>query len=98
MPKKNKYCTSIDLAKKLAKQEKIELPLAKKVVDLYFDQIQKILLAGDRVKLSEFGIFSITSWNVKEIFDINIGQRVEKQIKSVKFKPSESLKRKVLEN
>lgn len=98
MPKKNKYSTKKDLIKSLAKSTKIDREISEKFVDGYFSKIKQALLEDNEVKLVEFGNFRVTKWKTQDVFDINTGERHEMQIKTIKFKPSESLKKKVIED
>jgi nucleoid DNA-binding protein len=98
MPSKNKYSTSKDLAKALAKKSKISFVEAKKIVDEYFDHIKEKLLVSEPVRLAEFGLFDITKWESKDIFDINTHSKVEREIKTIHFRPSEKIKKEILED
>jgi len=98
MPTPNKYCTQNDLAKILCRKEKVDRKTAEILTDGYFRIIKDMLLGQNSVKLTEFGNFSVTDWKAQEVFDINTGKRIQTQIKSIKFKPSAALKRKVVED
>lgn len=98
MPRKNKFSTKKDLIKALAKSTKTNIDITNKFVDNYFTQIKQALLKNKEVKLIEFGNFRVTKWKTQDVFNINTGKKNEIQIKSIKFKPSQSLKKKVVEN
>jgi DNA-binding protein HU-beta len=98
MPRKNKFSTKKDLIKVLAKSTKNNVDITSKFVDSYFAQIKQALLKNKEVKLIEFGNFRVTKWKTQDVFDINTGKKNEMQIKSIKFKPSQSLKKKVIED
>lgn len=98
MPRKNKFSTKKDLVKLLAKSTKTNIDVSNKFVDSYFSQIKQALLEDKEVKLIEFGNFRVTKWKTQDVFDINTGKKNEMQIKSIKFKPSQSLKKKVIED
>ncbi len=97
MGAKNKYSTTKDLIKAVSKQTGTDPSLAKKIIDMYLLEIEKNLHQGTKVRLNEFGTFELTSWKSKEIFDINIGQKVYRDIKTILFKPSQILSKKVLD-
>lgn len=92
MPKKNKYSTKKDLAKALRKEVKIDLEKAKQITELYFKTISKHLISGEQVKLTEFGSFVVKDWNSKELYDVNVGKKIQKDIKTVSFKISQKAK------
>jgi DNA-binding protein HU-beta len=98
MPKKNKFSTKKDLVKALAKSTKVPTDILRDFTDGYFEFIKQALLEDKEVKLVEFGNFRVTKWKTQDVFDINTGRKNEMQIKTVKFKPSESLKKKVIED
>ena len=97
MPRKNKYITNRDIAKAIAKKYKIAKGEADKIIELYFEEIKKNLLAGNQVRLSGFGTFEVTKWNSKSIYDVNNRRKVEREMKTVLFKDSVNLQKKVLE-
>jgi len=92
----NKFTTLKDVAKAVAKKTGLDKEAAKKFTAKYFEAIKRGLILGKQVRLAGFGTFVITKWNVDEVFDPNTGRKEAKQIKTVKFKPSEVLKQKVL--
>lgn len=96
MGAKNKYSTTKDLVNAVAKKTGIDLEISKKVIDLYLLEIEENLHKRIKVRLNEFGTFELTAWKTNEIFDINLGQKVNREIKTILFQPSEKLKRKVL--
>jgi integration host factor subunit alpha len=98
MPSKNKYSTTKDLAKSLSKETKISLAEAKKIVDSYFGEIKKKLLKDEPVRLAEFGFFDVTKWESKEIYDINTNSKIQRDIKTIHFRPSEKIKKEILED
>ncbi len=98
MPRKNKFSTKKDLVKLLAKSTKTNIDVSDRFVDSYFSQIKHALLEDKEVKLIEFGNFRVTKWKTQDVFDINTGKKNEMQIKSIKFKPSQSLKKRVIES
>ncbi|MCX6809602.1 MAG: HU family DNA-binding protein [Candidatus Berkelbacteria bacterium] len=98
MPRKNKYATAKDITRFVKKKLKLDENIVRQVIDLYIEEIKSEIINGRQVRLSEFGTFELTKWNTGLIYDINTKQKVEKQIKTVLFHPSEKLKEKVLRN
>lgn len=96
MGAKNKYSTTKDLIKAVSRQTGFDANLSKQVIDSYLAEIEKNLHKGIKVRLNEFGTFELTAWKSSEIFDINLGKKVSKDIKTILFKPSDKLKQKVL--
>lgn len=92
MPKKNKYSTKKDLAKALKREAKVDLEKAKQITELYFKTIRNHLILGEQVKITEFGSFVVKDWNSKELYDVNVGKKIQKEIKTVSFKISQKAK------
>jgi len=91
-----KSATTKDIIKAVSKELKIDPRTISRVNEKYFEIIRRELLGGRQVKLSDFGVFEITKWNTSGIYDINTGRKVEREIKSILFRPSKKFKRKVL--
>jgi len=96
MGTKNKYSTTKDLIKSVAKKTGIDIKTSQKIIDLYLKEIEENLHKGTKVRLNEFGTFELTAWKASEIFDINQGQKISREIKTILFKPSDKLREKVL--
>lgn len=93
MPRKNKFATNKDIAKAVRKKLKIQESLTRKVIDRYFEEIKKALIQGERVNLSSFGSFELLKWKTDEYYSINEKKKVKKELKTVSFKPSPTLKK-----
>lgn len=98
MAKKNKYFTDKDIAKKIAKEFKIENDLAMKIIATYSEEIRKNLLSGKSVRLAGFGKFDITKWKMNSLYDVNNKIKISRDIKTALFSPSEQLKEKATED
>lgn len=95
MPRKNKYATNKDIAKAVRKKLKLPEATTKKVIDRYFEEIKKALLAGDRINLKGFGSFEMIKWKTDEYYSINEKKKIKKELKTVSFKTSQHLKNKI---
>ena len=95
MPRKNKFATNRDLARTVRKKLKIKEDLARKVIDRYFVEIKSSLLNDEHVSLKHFGSFDLKKWKTDSYYSINEKRKVQKELKTVSFKPSPHLKRKV---
>jgi nucleoid DNA-binding protein len=95
MPSKNKYATTKDLIKSVCKKTKFPQETVQNVIDAYISLLQTSLLENTKVRLNEFGTFETTNWQSRETFDINLGKKVSREIKTILFKPSQSLKDKI---
>jgi len=92
----NKFTTLKDIAKAVAKKTGVDKGVGEKFTAKYFEAIKRELILGKQVRLAGFGSFEVTKWNVDEVFDPNVGRKEAKQIKTVRFKPSQTLKEKVV--
>jgi len=95
MPRKNKYATNRDIARVVRKKLKIKEDLARNVIDRYFAEIKLSILKGEHINLKEFGSFDLKQWKTDSYYSINEKRKIQKQLKTVSFKPSRELKRKV---
>ncbi len=95
MPRKNKFATNKDIARAVRKKLKIQESLTRRVVDRYFEEIKKALLSNERVNLTAFGSFEIKKWKTDEYYSINEQKKIKKDLKTVAFKPSVTLKRQI---
>ena len=91
-----KSATTKDIVKAVAKELKIDSQTISQINNKYLEIIRRELLKGNQVKLSDFGVFEVTKWNASGIYDINTGRKIEREIKSVLFRPSKNFKKKVL--
>lgn len=97
MPRKNKYATDKDLIKGVRRELKIDEDLAKKVFDALKSEIKQRLLAGERISFNNFGNFESSKWKSDMVYDINFKSKVKKEVKTIKFRASENLKKEVLD-
>jgi len=95
MPRKNKYATIRDLVKQVKKNTGYDEKLIKEVIELYFEEIKRGILSEKQVRLSNFGVFMLKTWKNSAYYNPNDKTKVYKNIKTVSFKPSKALKRKV---
>lgn len=98
MPRSNKYATIKDLIRHIKKSTGYDEKLIADVLHLYFEAIKDGVASKKQVRLSNFGIFSQTVWKSNTYFDPNSRSKTNKQIKTVSFKPSKTLKRKAKES
>jgi|GEM_PF-2111252 nucleoid DNA-binding protein len=96
MPRKNKYATTKDIVKAVVKKLKLDEAIVKKIADLYIEEIKKNILEDKQVRLAGFGIIELTKWKPTAIYDINVKEKVKKEIRTLYFHPSSSLKKKIL--
>lgn len=92
---KRKVKSNIDLAKSVSKKLNLDFAQCEKVTNTYFDKIKKSLLLGDKVSLNEFGTFEMTKWNSQGIYHIGSGTKIEREIKTILFRPSPVVKKKL---
>ena len=97
MPRKNKFSTNKDIVKVVSKRTGTQKETVKKILDCYLDEIKENLLTGKQVRLANFGTFDVTNWQAQLIYDINRKEKVEKEIKTIHFKDSQVLHKKVLD-
>lgn len=95
MPRKNKYATNRDLAKYARKKLKVKEDIARKVIDRYFLEIKSSILKGDHVNLKHFGSFDLISWKTDSYYSINEKRKIQRQLKTVSFKPSPEFKKRL---
>jgi len=95
MGRKNKFATNKDIAKVVRKKLKINEDLARKVIDRYFVEIKSSLLKGEHVNLKGFGSYDLIKWKSDSYYSINEKRKVQKELKSVSFKPSVEIKKKI---
>ena len=95
MPKKNKYATNKDIAKVVRKKLKISEKTARNAIDEFFDEIKRMIIAGEKVSLQNFGTFSLVKWKSGEFYSINEKKKVKKELKTISFKPSRILKKQI---
>jgi len=95
MPRKNKYATNKDLAKAVRKKLKISEELAREVIDSYLCHIKTNILKSEHVNLKNFGTFDLKKWKSGSYYSINEKRKIEKELKTVSFKPSSIIKRKI---
>lgn len=95
MPRKNKFATNRDLAKSVRKKLKVKEEVARQVIDRYFIEIRSALLNNEHVSLKHFGSFDLVKWKTDSYYSINEKRKVQKELKTVSFKPSPHLKKKV---
>ena len=98
MSRSNKYATIKDLVRHIKKSTGYDEKIIGDVLHLYFEAIKDGVVSKKQVRLSNFGIFSQTTWKSNTYFDPNSKSKTDKQIKTVSFKPSKTLKRKVKES
>ena len=97
MPRKNKYATDRDLIKSVRRQLKIDEDLARKVLNALESEVKQRLLIGERINFNNFGNFEVTKWKSDMVYDINFKCKVKKEVKTIKFKASDNLKKQVLD-
>ncbi|MFH1855156.1 MAG: HU family DNA-binding protein [bacterium] len=95
MPKKNKYATNKDIAKVVRKKLKISEKTARNTIDEFFDEIKRMIIAGEKVSLQNFGTFSLIKWKSGEFYSINEKKKIKKELKTISFKPSRILKKQI---
>ena len=95
MPRKNKFATNKDISKVVRKKLKINETLTKQVIERYFAEIKKALIEGDRVNLNGFGSFEMKKWKTDEYYSINDKKKIKKELKTVAFKSSQTLKKQI---
>lgn len=97
MPRKNKFATDKDLVKAVRRELKIDEELARNVLNSLKSEIKQRLLSGERLSFNNFGNFEVTKWKSDMVYDINFKAKVKKEVKTVKFKASDNLKKQVLD-
>jgi len=95
MPRKNKYATNRDIAKALRKKLKVKEELARKVFDQYISEIRSAILNNEHVTLKHFGSFELVKWKSDSYYSINEKRKIQKELKTVSFKPSQQIKKKI---
>lgn len=93
MPRRKTTVGFSELIKAVCKNTGEKEDTVKNILELYFREIKFAVIEGQEVSIQNFGTFSATKWNMDSIYDINTGQKVSKEIKSVAFKPSEKIKK-----
>lgn len=96
MAKKNKFATNRDIIRAVKRQTKLDEKKITEVFDALFTEIKTYILKNDRVSLSNFGSFEVIKWKSDKLYDINKKAKVEKELKTIKFNASETLKKEVL--
>lgn len=85
--------TRKELAYKVQKMIEVKPPIAKKIVNIFFDTIRENLLNSRTVKLTTFGTFSVVQKNARPGRNIRTGETVMIQPrKVVRFRPSRRLR------
>jgi nucleoid DNA-binding protein len=93
MPRKNKFATNRDIAKAIRKKLKIKEELSRKAFDQYILEIKSSILKGEHVNLKGFGSFELKKWKTDTYYSINEKRKIQKELKTVSFKPSSDIKR-----
>jgi nucleoid DNA-binding protein len=93
MPRKNKFATNKDIAKVVRKKLKIKEDFSRKVIDQYLLEIKASILKGERVNLKGFGSFELKKWQTDSYYSINEKRKIQKELKTVSFKPSPEIKK-----
>ena len=82
-----------DFVRTIAEKTGGTLKGTNETVDVILETIEEILAAGDEVKLSGFGNFSVTERAAREGHNPQTGEVIQIPAKkAVKFKPSSTLK------
>jgi len=90
-----KSTTFKEVVKILATRQKISTGEAEKFLEIFLDEIKQELLKGNKVGLKDFGTFSLNTWKSNEVYSIKKGEKQKMQIKTVSFKPSDKIKKKI---
>lgn len=98
MPRRKTTVGFNELVRDVCKNTSEKEAVVKNILELYFREIKFAVIEGQEVQIQNFGTFSSTKWNMDSIYDINSGQRVSRQIKTVSFKPSENFKKIIRSN
>ena len=93
MPRKNKYATNKDIAKAVRKKLKIKEELSRKAFDQYILEIKSSILKGEHINLKGFGSFELKKWKTDTYYSINEKRKIQKELKTVSFKPSQDIKK-----
>ena len=96
MPRKNKKSIGInELAKTVSRDANISQEQARQIIELYFKEIRFNITEGKKVVIPKFVRFEITKWKTNIIYDINTGKKVTRDLRTIAFKASGALKKKV---
>lgn len=92
---KRKIKSTVDISRAVAKKTGAERKQAESIALSYVEKIKKSVLEGTKITLNEFGSFELTRWNSNGIYDISSQTKVERQIKTILFRASPALKKKI---
>lgn len=92
---KRKIKSTVDIARAVAKKTGLDKTQAEGVAHLYIEKIKKAVLEGTKVTLNDFGSFELTRWNSNGIYDIRSQTKVDRTIKTILFRASPALKKKI---
>jgi len=92
---KRKIKSTSDLSELAAKKLNLDSGQSKQVASLYVEKIKESILKGKKVSLSEFGTFELTKWRSQGIYNITLRTKEQREIKTVLFKASPILKKKI---
>ena len=85
--------TKQQLIDKFARERKIPLKIAKKVVDTFFDEISRCLTEQDRIEIRGFGVFTSRNYEAYKGRNPKTGETVQvKPKKMPHFKAGKALK------
>jgi nucleoid DNA-binding protein len=92
---KRKIKSISDLSAILAKKTGLDKKVAESVAHLYVDKIKNAVMDGTKVTLNELGSFELTQWKSGGIYDIKSATMVDRSIKTILFRASPVLKKKL---
>lgn len=93
MPRRKTTVGFNELVKSVVKATAQDEKEVKEILELYFREIKFAVVEGKEVNIQNFGKFMATKWNMDSIYDINTGEKVTREIKTVAFKPCENFKK-----
>lgn len=92
---KRKIKTTLDLARASAKKMGEDKGLSEQIAKLYVDKLKSAVMDGKKITLNEFGSFELTLWKSASIYDIKSARKVDRDIKTILFRPSPIVKKKI---
>ena len=85
--------TKGDLVRIIAETKKDTIVAATALVDLVLDTISNELVKGEKVSISGFGIFNVSSRNARDGINPKTGEKIKiAASKSAKFRPGKELR------